>query len=885
MPTILYTVALTLLAIWATHHASTRSADAGARAGWRRLNLVFLMLLLADGLQVVHAGSAAPLPDAIELALAATHVAAYALLVWGVLTLTRVNGTASTSRLDGRLDAAVVVVAGAVVLLAVDPLPLSAGIFDASFVLPVAAARWAAYLMLVFGAAVIATSPRRPGSPALLIGVGAELAAGLTVAYLATDHPRQLTGATFGLHAVFLLSVFVAALSAARNEPTAGGRIGLRPSAAVNPVPYLAVAVAFSLLTLRTAAFASDLFITGAAALCSAALMRQFVLQRTPAPPEPPQVRTEGDRLHSLLANSSDLIVVLNPDGTARYLSPSITSILGYGAAAFWSRSLFEFVHPEDLPDMRTLLRKAQNDGSGVVLRGEWRVRDATAKWVHLEAMVSDHTTEAGIDGLLLNIRNVTERKVLERKLLHQTRHDPLTGLANRTFLMDRIEQAVARVRREQRLVALLFLDLDDFKQVNDTFGHDEGDRLLEETAMRLLSSCRSSDTVARLGGDEFAVLLDSPSSAEEAEEVAERILQNLRSPYPLLRGRFLPSTSIGLAFLDPAISGQELLRRADVAMYAAKVQGKNGVRVFAQGMDEPLKRQMRLQNDLHAGLERGELSPYYHPIVALATSQVVGVEALVRWQHPEFGLLRPDAFLPAAQNAGLMVPLGNMMLRESCLEANGWRRSSPGKEIFLSVNLAEEQIRRADMVENIRATVRDAGFPEHLLVLEIAENALVNDEASRQRLRELQDLGIRIAIDDFGTQYSSLSYLRSLPIHWLKLDRSFVRHLDTDEKSRHIVRAVVELCRSLDVQVIAEGVETEAQRDVLLDLDCEFGQGFFYVKPKAGYEFRRLLQPDLQIDEAAAAANDALQLNPEQPPTDDGPPPAGGHGVLVAQL
>ncbi len=346
----------------------------------------------------------------------------------------------------------------------------------------------------------------------------------------------------------------------------------------------MAVATTFYVLTTIAGDQNSTLMLVGAAALCSAVLMRQFVLERAsafPSLPVPPP--SEGDRLQALLTNSSDLILVLNPDGTAQYFSPSIKSILGYGGNVFWSRSLLELVHPEDVAGVRSLLTAAKGSVSGAV-RGEWRLRDAAGSWLHLEAMVTDRTAERGVGGLLLNIRDVTERKVLERQLRHQALHDPLTGLANRAFLLDRIAKASAHPRLDSRVVALLFLDLDDFKNVNDSLGHDEGDKLLQEIGLRLASRCRTSDLVARLGGDEFAVLIENAASRDEAEEVAGRILRDLRSPYALLRGRLLPSISIGLAYLEPGLTSAELLRRADVAMYAAKLAGKERDQAFRHG-------------------------------------------------------------------------------------------------------------------------------------------------------------------------------------------------------------------------------------------------------------------------------------------------------------
>jgi len=651
----------------------------------------------------------------------------------------------------------------------------------------------------------------------------------------------------------------------------------------------LAVA-AVTLFTLGRFTFSDPILSTplvfGLGALSFGLMLRQVLAQRQHAPPPPPTLLTlsresarEGDsRLRALLSNSSDLILVLSPDGFVRYLSPSVRRVLGFDETAMWAPAFQEFVHVEDMAQLNHLLRTATEENTGASVRGEWRMRENGGSWLHVEGIVTNHLREPGIQGLLLNLRDVTERKVLEAKLLHQARHDSLTGLANRALLLDQTDQALAKARRRGAQIGLLFLDLDDFKHVNDTFGHPEGDKLLQEISLRLLGTCRAADTVARLGGDEFAVLLEESATPDVVERVAERILAQLRCPYAMLRGQFVPTTSIGIAMAHGEMKPQELLRRADVAMYAAKAQGKNRVSHFEPGMDVPLQRRVRLEADLREAVRNRNLSLVYQPIVSLHDGRVIAVEALIRWEHPELGLLYPRDFLPIAEESGLMGAIGSQVLLDACYEVAGLQTSAsdPGG-IQLCVNLSGAQLRDPKLCEVVRDTLRKTRLAPELLILEVTENALIGDQLTLgERLTELERLGVRVAIDDFGTRYSSLSYLRNLPVHLLKLDRSFVSELLTHEKSHHIVRAVVDLAAALKVGLIAEGIEQSEQRDELLRLGVEVGQGYHFCAPLASYELRRALQGDVSPEATP------LDQDPAGLPADDDPQRAA---VLLAEI
>jgi len=565
--------------------------------------------------------------------------------------------------------------------------------------------------------------------------------------------------------------------------------------------------------------------------------------------PAPRMVASTDQRLRTLISNSSDLMLVTNADGTIRYLSPSVTRVLGYDEKSLWAPSILEFVHPQDVADVRKLLAAAVREISGLALRGECRLKDNRGKWMHVEGVVTNHLGEPGIGGLLLNIRDVTERKQLEQKLVHQALHDPLTGLANRTLLMTRAEEVLRGAREGVRRAreggggpALLFLDLDDFKQVNDTLGHAAGDQLLQEIAMRLQSTCRVVDTVARLGGDEFAVLLKE-AGVDDAVQVSERILHELRSPYAMLKGR-RPSTSIGIALFDRGASPDELLRRADVAMYAAKAAGKNGFRVFSPEMDEPLRQRIRLEADLRDAVQDWQLNVHYQPIIDLGGGQTVGVEALLRWNHPFSGPLTGGQFLPLAERIGLMRDIGKRVIGESCLEVASWRRLSERPQPFLSINLSGEELRQDDLVREIQNAIDRSSLSNDLLLVEISEKVVKANEGDiKKRISELGDIGVRVAIDDFGTHYASLSYLKDFPCHFLKLDRSFVSEITTQPKAFHIVRVMVDLAESLGIGLIAEGIEQAEHHEAVLALGCRLGQGYYYSGALPPYEMRQRLR------------------------------------------
>jgi diguanylate cyclase (GGDEF)-like protein len=441
----------------------------------------------------------------------------------------------------------------------------------------------------------------------------------------------------------------------------------------------------------------------------------------------------------------------------------------------------------------------------------------------------------------------------------HQAFHDSLTGLPNRAAFLDRLDHALAIAERSSAEVGVLFLDLDRFKTVNDSLGHAAGDELLVSVAERLGSCLRDGDTPARFGGDEFAVLLEGIGDASEAEEVAERVLARMREPFTVQGRTLIVSASVGIS--TATRRGADVLRDADLAMYRAKTGGRDRHATFEPEMHEALVEQLELESDLRGAIERDEFVVHYQPIVHLATGEILGAEALVRWDHPTRGLLPPIAFIPLAEETKLIVPIGRRVLRAACEQAVKWLARHG--ELTMSVNLSGAQLMQPDLVQDVEDALRDSGLPARHLTLEITETVLMgDDEATMARLRELKALGIRLAVDDFGTGYSSLQYLRDFPLDILKVAKSFVDGIADEAQGAALARAIVELGESCQLDVVGEGIELIEQREGLLELGCELGQGFLFARPADPQTIDALL--------AERRAGDAADL-PE--------PPAARHG------
>jgi diguanylate cyclase (GGDEF)-like protein len=439
----------------------------------------------------------------------------------------------------------------------------------------------------------------------------------------------------------------------------------------------------------------------------------------------------------------------------------------------------------------------------------------------------------------LLVVYRSNQRQVQLRKqtqdLEYQAFHDPLTGLPNRALFLDRVQHALRRTFRRGGTVAVLFLDLDQFKYINDSLGHDAGDQLLQGVAQRLLGCVRPADTVARLGGDEFTLLLENIESADQAIAVVERIKRALLAPFAVAGEAVFVAASIGITFSDDQHAApHDLMRQADAAMYKAKEHGRACYQIFDARKDARALTRLQWETELRHALERREFAVYYQPLVDLGSSTIVGFEALVRWRHPEHGLVPPAQFIPLAEDTGLILPLGQLVLRTACQQAQAWLARLPaGTPLRISVNLSARQFQHAGLVDDVAQALRDTGLAPHHLQLEITESVVMHSASvALATLQKLKHLGVQLAIDDFGTGYSSLSYLKHFPVDTLKIDRTFVECLDQDSANTAIAQAIITLAHTLELHTVAEGVETRAQQQALQALGCEFGQGFFWAQP-----------------------------------------------------
>jgi diguanylate cyclase (GGDEF)-like protein/PAS domain S-box-containing protein len=546
-------------------------------------------------------------------------------------------------------------------------------------------------------------------------------------------------------------------------------------------------------------------------------------------------LRVSEERFRSLVQNASDLISILDADATVRYESPSHTRVLGLEPEAHTGRSLLDLVHPDDRPVVDDALRQLLDRPDGLVTF-EHRQRHSDGSWRVLESTASNLLAQAAVAGLVLNSHDITDRKIAEEKLLHDALHDELTGLPNRALFMDRLRQSMDRSRREpERLTAVLFLDLDRFKIVNDSLGHLVGDDLLIQIASSLAGALRPSDTIARVGGDEFAILLEGGRDVGDAVRVAERIHERLTAPIVLGSQELFASASIGIAVHTPEYKRPEdLLRDADTAMYRAKSSGRACHVVFNKVMHRFVMARLQLETDLRRAVERGQLRVYYQPFVDLASGEVMGFEALLRWLHPRRGLLPPEEFLAVAEETGLIVPMGRFVLLEGCRQIRELQVKHPELgRLKLSVNLSNKQFFQADLFAQIEEALTISGLPPACLGLEITEGVIIRHaDSAASRFSRLKSLGVQLYLDDFGKGYSSLNYLHRFPMDILKIDRSFVSRIDEAEGNLAIVRAIVTLAHQLGMEVVAEGIQTDEQRARLKSLGCEYGQGFFLSEP-----------------------------------------------------
>ncbi len=544
--------------------------------------------------------------------------------------------------------------------------------------------------------------------------------------------------------------------------------------------------------------------------------------------------RQSEARFRSLVAHSSDLITVLDENGIVTYQSPSIERVLGYRVNEIEGTVFDELLLDTDRPRLAQVVTGIGQGGiEGHAIDCSLKHRDGT--WIQFEMKHTDLLADEHVRGIVLNSRDVSERKAFEDQLAHQAFHDPVTNLANRPLFSDRVQHALTRAERSGAVVAVLFIDLDEFKTVNDSLGHAAGDLVLREVARRLTDTVRPTDTVARFGGDEFAVLLEGVVDSPDAADAAARLLRALEAQYEIEGKQVFPRASIGICLAEPGTQltdAEELLRNADVAMYMAKRDCKGSYRVFEPTMHERVLERLELRSDLQQAIEENQLAVHYQPIVRLRRGEIYGVEALLRWEHPTRGNIQPDQFIPLAEETGLIIPIGRWVLQMACRDGAVMHERFPRQEpLTISVNLSVRQLQSETIVADVQQALDMSGLPPSSLVLEITESVMLADtELAVRRLQDLKSLGVRLAMDDFGTGYSSLSYLGQFPVEILKMDRSFLASRDNDA----LAAAIIALGENLTLEVVAEGIEHSEQASWLQDQGCELGQGFHFARPMA---------------------------------------------------
>jgi diguanylate cyclase (GGDEF)-like protein/PAS domain S-box-containing protein len=550
-------------------------------------------------------------------------------------------------------------------------------------------------------------------------------------------------------------------------------------------------------------------------------------------------------KFRSLIQNSLDIITILSQDGCILYESPSVEKILGHNPEYLVGKAVFDFIHPDDIPAAKTAFQKILSSPTQSVTI-ELRFQHQDQSWTYLELVGTNLLDDPSVAGILINSRDITERKQAEQEFRFLACYDPLTHLANRTLFSEWLEKAFLRMKRDKNSTyAVLFLDLDRFKLINDSFGHADGDRLLIQLAERLKCCLREIDSIARLGGDEFGILLENITDVSQVIHIAKRIQNLFQVAFTLTEREVFSSVSVGIALSKAEYEQPEdILRDADIALYRAKECGKARFEIFDVEMHSRAVNLLRLENDLRQGLRREEFQLFFQPILSLETGLLKGMEALLRWQHPQAGQISPNIFIPVAEETGLIHSLGWWIFQQACQQMIAWDQLFPGKTpLTMSVNVSAPQFRESGLIERIDQLLMDSGLTASRLCLEITESVLIdNAEAATLTFSQLRAMGIQLYMDDFGTGYSSLNYLHRFPLNALKIDRSFVSQMNPCNKNFEVVKTIITLAKNLGIDVIAEGIETEEQLHQLKALNCDFGQGFFFSRPIAAKDAEQFI-------------------------------------------
>lgn len=832
---------------WRASRCETLSAR--TRSAWRFISLANVAFGLGGVLWIYFENylGEQPFPSWADLG----YLSYYPLMMAGLLLLVEKMRSAE-EKLTFALDAGVVMIVGGMVLWYFLLRQIASAADEDTLKTVLSLAYPLSDLVLLLGISSLllrrTASASRDLANILLLGMCVNFAADFIFAYqnlLGTYVTGSPVDALFSIPAVPVMIAahiqYVRASQPALETADAGLSISR-----FFWVPYLAIVVDFFLLF--KVAFEGDTDLLVQVLLMSAAvagmvIFRQFMFVRENTKANAALTEMQ-ERIQGIYSASTDAIGLADFSGRITEVNDSFVLLTGYRRdEIIGSMNYHDFV-PDDYLEKSFTPDMAVGERRPIEYERELVRKDGTARNVTTTLFAV-----SGRDGspaaMAVVIRDITDRRSLEKQLTYQALHDPLTGLANRSLLSERVTAALSRSRRQRTNIALLFLDLDNFKTVNDTMGHAAGDSLLVTVSERLRSCLRASDTPARLGGDEFAVLVEDIKSPGEEIAVANRILTAIRTPVQIGEKEAFVGASIGIATsLSSVVVPQDLLRNADVAMYAAKREGKNRYSVYEDAMHAEVVKRAKLESELRLAIERNEFEVYFQPILDIAGSYLVGMEALVRWNHPRGERIGPDKFIPIAEESNLIGPLGQWVLDEACFQAARWQTEYCPKDPFvLSVNISGRQFADPAFVQNMEASYAAAGLAPENLILEITESTMLfNTDATIEKLNQIKKLGVKLAIDDFGTGYSSLSYLNMFPIDVLKIDRAFVEKLSTGDEGAAMAKAIISMSETLHLTTIAEGIESLEQKNLLRGLNCNWGQGYYFAKPLSSREMDRFL-------------------------------------------
>ena len=814
------------------------SAEPGrVRLGWAVLGMATFVYAVGDGvwLWLDLGGGSTASPSVADLA----YVAYYPIVVAALVMFQRASSSRGAT-LRFAIDSLIVVIGGGIVvwhtlfrpvLEALDPNPLTAAL---ALGYPIGD------LVLLFGVAATALRhPREIDDRALTALVG-----GLALMFVGDVGYGQLnlTGSYELVRwpdVIYLSSTSLIALAGYFQAhpgatPEGGGKVLSRW---LLGLPYLALAAGYSVvIALALGQVTGELIevLYGAVVLTAMVLIRQeLVLRENGRLLIEQGLSVSEARYKALGANSSDAVVLVDRNGVVTEASSAVERVLGVDASQLVGRPISRFVHADDAERANSFIADVAA-GRSVTQPIEWRLWDVAGVWRQMETIAVNLLDDPSVGQMVLTTRDVRERKTLERQLTQVALHDLLTNLPNRTLFRDRVGQALASAAGAKRHTTVLSLNLDSFKHVNESLGHPAGDEVLQEVSRRLQTTVRAADTCGRVGGDEFGVLLDGDSTAEDGLDAADRNLAALRLPFESDGDAIHQAASVGVATAGPnETNASTMLRRAETARSVARNQGGDRVVLFRPEMQEAVEARFELESELRRAIDQAEFLLNYQPIVDLRTGELVAAEALIRWNHPTRGRIAPSAFIPLAEETGLIDEIGTWVLRTACTEVSRWAALSRGRVPRVSINLSAHQLADPQLAWTAQAAMAHASTNPSWVTLELTESMLMLDSPdASERLHALRALGVQIAIDDFGTGYSSLAYLEQFPVTHIKLDRSFVTPLDDPRKGAGLVRAIIEIGRALGLTTVAEGIETPTQLRRLQELGCGLGQGYLFARP-----------------------------------------------------